>query len=251
MASLASSFGSEAGVIASYNRLSGEPQAGRPLIIPQLGGIAPPASEAVLVQRGRNDQPLLALTLDAGASSAPTPRMLDALKERNVRITFFLTGKWIQENPELVRRIVADGHEVANHSLTHPDFREIGDEQMVEELAETERLLQQTVGDGVTSRPFFRPPYGGYDQRVLNTVIGQGYLPIYWTLDSLDSVGQPKTPAFLLSRVTETLSPEQLRGAIILAHCGSEATAEALPAILDRFASMGFTVTTVSAVLGQ
>jgi hypothetical protein len=81
------------------------------------------------------------------------------------------------------------------------------------------------------------------------TVIGQGYLPIYWTLDSLDSVGEPKTADFLLKRVTQTLAPVDLRNAIILAHCGSAATAEALPAILDTFAAMGFEVRPLSNVL--
>ncbi len=104
---------------------------------------------------------------------------------------------------------------------------------------------------GVTTRPLFRPPYGAYDERVLDTVIGEGYLPIYWTLDSLDSVGEPKTPEFLIERVTNALTPEQLRGAIILAHCGSAPTADALPQILDRFAEMGLEVKTVSEVLGE
>ncbi len=103
---------------------------------------------------------------------------------------------------------------------------------------------------GASTRPFFRPPYGAYDERVLLTVAHAGYLPIYWTLDSLDSIGEPKTPAFLLERVTGTLPPEELAGAIILAHCGSDATAHALPAILDRFAAMGFEVRMLSEVLG-
>src|SRR5262249_46143073 len=106
------------------------------------------------------------------------------------------------------------------------------------------------VDPGASARPLFRPPYGAYDKGVLATTIALGYLPIYWTLDSLDSVGEPKTPEFLIERVTGTLTPQQLRGAIILAHCGSPATAEALPTILDRFAQMGLEVHTVSEVLG-
>jgi peptidoglycan/xylan/chitin deacetylase (PgdA/CDA1 family) len=119
---------------------------------------------------------------------------------------------------------------------------------MRKELADTEQLMQEVAG--ATTRPLFRPPYGAYDEGVLHTAVAQGYLPIYWTIDSLDSVGEPKTPEFLLERVTRALTPEQLRGAIILAHCGSAPTAEALPQILDRFAEMGFEVKTVSEVLG-
>jgi peptidoglycan-N-acetylmuramic acid deacetylase len=217
--------------------------------VPRLSGQAATLESApILVQRGRTDKPWVALTLDAGASAEPVLRMLETLRQHNVRITFFLTGKWIEENPELARQIVADGHEIANHTFTHPDLTRLDADAIRQELADTEALMQQTTG--ATTRPLFRPPFGAYDQRVLQIVERAGYLPIYWTLDSLDSVGEPKTPEFLLERITGKLTPEQLRGAIILAHCGSGPTAEALPQILDRFAEMGFEVKKVSEVLG-
>jgi peptidoglycan-N-acetylmuramic acid deacetylase len=249
LAAIAKAGGSTPDTIARYNLLDGEPAPGRALIVPRLAGHnATLESEPLLVSRGRADKPWVALTLDAGASAAPTPRMLKALRERNIKITFFLTGKWIKENPELTRQIVADGHEIANHTYNHPDLTRVGSAAIRTELADTEELLQQTAG--ASSRPLFRPPYGAYDEQVLRTVVGQGYLPVYWTLDSLDSVGEPKTPDFLLERVTRKLTPAQLRGAIILAHCGSEPTADALPQILDRFKAMGFEVKKVSEVLG-
>ncbi len=252
LASIAANGGSSIELIRSYNRLQGQLVPGRPLIVPRRAGqVSVLPEEQLLVERGHSDKPWVALTLDAGAGAEPLPAILQALRERNIQITFFLTGKWISENPELTREILADGHEIANHSFSHPDFRTLNDAQIAQELAETERLFQETTGSTNTTRPLFRPPYGAYDERVLRQVIAQGYLPIYWTLDSLDSVGEPKTPAFLLERVTGKLSPEQLRGAIILAHCGSAATAAALPAILDRFAAMGLEVHTVSAVLGS
>jgi peptidoglycan/xylan/chitin deacetylase (PgdA/CDA1 family) len=175
------------------------------------------------------------------------PAILKTLREHSAKITFFLTGKWIKDNPDLTRQIVADGHEIANHTFTHPDMRNLSDAAIRKELSDTEALLQETAG--VSPRPFFRPPYGAYDERVLRLTVGAGYLPIYWTLDSLDSVGEPKTADFLFERVTAKLPPDKLRGAIILAHCGSQPTAEALPRILDRFAEMGFQVKKVSEVL--
>jgi peptidoglycan-N-acetylmuramic acid deacetylase len=249
LAMIAARGGSTPELIARYNRLEGEPQPGRMLIIPRAAGAESALESApLLVQRGAADKPWLALTLDAGADAAPVPAMLKTLREHNVKITFFLTGKWIKDNPELARQIVADGHEIANHSFTHPDMRNLSDAALLEELADTEALLAETTG--ASSRPLFRPPYGAYDKRVLQLVVGAGYLPIYWTLDSLDSVGEPKTPDFLFERVTAKLTPEKLRGAIILAHCGSQPTADALPRILDRFAEMGFEVKKVSEVLG-
>jgi peptidoglycan/xylan/chitin deacetylase (PgdA/CDA1 family) len=245
---IAARGGSTTDMIARYNLLQGEPRPGRMLIVPRIEG-ADTTLEAVplLAQRGRADRPWVALTLDAGADAAPVPAMLKTLREHKVKITFFLTGKWIKDNPDLTRQIVADGHEIANHTFTHPDMRNLSDAAILKELRDTEALLEQTAG--ATSRPFFRPPYGAYDERVLRLVVGEGYLPIYWTLDSLDSVGEPKTADFLFERVTAKLPADKLRGAIILAHCGSQPTADALPRILDRFAEMGFEVKKVSEVL--
>jgi peptidoglycan/xylan/chitin deacetylase (PgdA/CDA1 family) len=250
LATIAARGGSTPELIARYNLLEGEPSPERMLIVPRLEGAEGTLEAApLLVQRGRADKPWVALTLDAGADAAPVPAMLKTLRERNVNITFFLTGKWIKDNPELTRAIVADGHEIANHSFTHPDMRHLSDAAILKELADTEALLQETTS--ASSRPFFRPPFGAYDERVLRLVVSAGYLPIYWTLDSLDSVGEPKTPGFLFERVTAKLTPEKLRGAIILAHCGSQPTADALPRILDRFAEMGFEVKKVSEILGS
>lgn len=246
--SIAARGGSTAELIARYNRLEGEPPPGRMLIVPRVAGAKSTLENApLLVQRGPTDKPWVALTLDAGADAAPVPAMLKTLREHKVKITFFLTGKWIKDNPDLARQIVADGHEIANHSFTHPDMRNLSDAAILKELSDTEALLTETTG--ASSRPFFRPPFGAYDARVLKLVVGAGYLPIYWTLDSLDSVGEPKTPDFLFDRVTAKLTPDQLRGAIILAHCGSQPTADALPRILDRFAELGFEVKKVSEVL--
>lgn len=248
LAMIAARGGSTPELIARYNRLEGEPQPERMLIVPRVAGAASTLeSVPLLVQHGRADKPWVALTLDAGADAVPVPTMLQTLREHNVKITFFLTGKWIKDNPELARAIVADGHEIANHSFTHSDMRNLSDAAILKELADTEALLAETTG--ASSRPLFRPPFGAYDKRVLRLVVGAGYLPIYWTLDSLDSVGEPKTPDFLIERVTAKLTPAKLRGAIILAHCGSQPTADALPRILDRFAALGFEVKKVSEVL--
>jgi peptidoglycan/xylan/chitin deacetylase (PgdA/CDA1 family) len=248
IAVIALNGGSSPAVIEQYNHLTVPPNPGCPLIVPHLAGQMNVLSrELLLVQQGCSAHPFVALTLDAGAGSEPTAAILKALREREIQITFFLTGDWIVQNPELTRQMVADGHEVGNHSLSHPDFTTLTAEEMIVQMQTTERIFQETTGASL--HPFFRPPYGAYNREVLMTVIDQGYLPIYWTLDSLDSVGEPKTADFLLKRVTQTLAPVDLRNAIILAHCGSAATAEALPAILDTFAAMGFEVRPLSNVL--
>ncbi len=251
LASISERGGTLPVLLGRYNHLEGEPQIGRELIVPQLPNTTSTlVSENMLVLKGNTQQPWVALTLDAGASSAPTGRMLDTLAEANVTITFFLTGQWMSENPDLTLRIVADGHEIANHSYTHADFTTLSDAEIAAELKRTETTLAEIAGAEVSLRPFFRPPFGAYDDRVLSAVIANGYLPIYWTFDSLDSVGEPKTAEFLTARITGNLPRDELPGAIILAHCGSAATADALPAVLATFAAQGIQVRKLSEVLG-
>ncbi|MCG8347708.1 MAG: polysaccharide deacetylase family protein [Chloroflexales bacterium] len=250
LASISKQGGSLPELLMSYNRLSGEPQAGRELIIPRVrgkGSLLP--KTALMVVKGNTAKPWVALTLDCGGDNPRTIEILDTLKAANVPITFFILGGSIINDPDLLHRMVADGHELANHSFTHADFTTLTDEEIVAELHDTEKAIHGIVGTDVSIRPYFRFPYGAYDRRVLGTVVANGYLPIHWTLDSLDAVGKPKSPEFLVERMTQKLPPEELPGAIMLAHCTGK-VADALPEILERFAAAGFEVRTLSDVLG-
>lgn len=247
LADIATRAGSDPALIQQYNRFTGEVHSQQPLIIPQRDAAnATIASQPIIVVRGTSAN-AVALTLDAGASAAPTTQILDALKSRGITITFFLSGDWITKNPELTRRIVAEGHEIGNHSVSHPDFRQLSDAEIITELDGMSDALFRVAG--VRPAPYVRPPFGSYDERVLRVLIGHGYLPIFWTLDSLDAFGEVKTADYLVDRLTNTLSAEKRSGAILLAHCGNQSTADALPRILDRFATLGVTITTLSRVL--
>jgi peptidoglycan/xylan/chitin deacetylase (PgdA/CDA1 family) len=193
--------------------------------------------------RGNPNVPAIALTFDAGAGAAPTASMLATLAERGLRATFFLTGKWADENPELVRQIRAAGHEIANHSYNHPDFRTLSDAQIVEEIERTEAVISRLAG--VSTKPWFRFPYGARDARTRAAVDRLGYRSVYWTLDSLDSVGPPKTPQFLHERVTSGAG----NGSIVLLHIGSAPTAAALPGIIDTLQQRGYRLVTVTELL--
>ena len=197
--------------------------------------------------RGARGNNRIALTFDAGGTEDTLPQILATLRARGVRVTMFITGKFAEKHPESVRQAAADGHEIANHTYSHRDSRELADEQLIEELARTETILQELTGR--TSKPFWRPPYGARNNHVLNVAASQGYRSIYWTLDSLDSVGQPKTPEFVFNRVTNPPAGVELDGAVILHHIGFQSTAEALPRILDRLRDMGLQVVTVSELL--
>jgi peptidoglycan/xylan/chitin deacetylase (PgdA/CDA1 family) len=196
--------------------------------------------------RVRPGKKQIALTFDAGASGEAMPSILATLRERNIRITMFITGKYAEKYSDGVRQAALDGHEIANHTYSHLDSRDLTDEELVGELARTETILRELTG--MSSKPYWRTPFGARDKRVLRVAAEQGYRSIYWTLDSLDSVGQPKTPDFIFNRVTNTPGVN-LDGAIILQHFGSDASAQALPRILDRLEEMGLRVVTISELL--
>jgi peptidoglycan/xylan/chitin deacetylase (PgdA/CDA1 family) len=250
LASIAQAGGSEPSIVSHYNFTQDPLVVGQPLIIPRLEGRVSTLPEIpLLVRKGNTTQPRVAITLDVEIGDVS--QVLEMLRQRNTHATFFVTGGWAQSHPDLLRQIVVDGHELGNHSLSHPDFRRITDARIAWELAETERIVFEATG--ATTRPYFRPPYGGHDQRVLLAVIRQGYLPIYWTLDSQDAVGQPKTPNFMVDRMTQYTPRDQMPGMITLSHCCAKqhVLGEALWAILDRYATMGIEVRPLSAVLGQ
>jgi len=202
---------------------------------------APPASGLpVEIRRGPPSARKIALTFDAGASAAPTPAILAALREQGIRATFFLTGKWVKRNPDLVREIVRDGHEIGNHSYSHTNFRKLTDEQIADELNRTEAAVEQAAG--VTTKPYFRPPYGGLDTRVQKAVRNAGYSIVYWSVDSWDSFKKDIKPEEVRRRVLTKSRP----GAIVLMHCGSQATAEALPGIIRSLKEEGYSLVPVS-----
>lgn len=195
------------------------------------------------VTAGSSTEKLVALTFDAGSSAHPVPAILQALAQHNVRSTFFLTGQWIERHPEAARQIVEAGHELGNHSWSHPPFTSLSSEQIREQLRRTEEIAMRVCGR--TTKPLFRPPFGDRDERVRQVVAEEGYLTIYWTIDSWDSVKKDITPQEIFQRVMRRVRP----GAIVLMHCGSEATAQALPQLLQALEAQGYRAVTVSELL--
>lgn len=186
---------------------------------------------------------LVALTFDAGSSAEPVPQILRVLAQRGIRCTFFLTGQWIERYPDAARQIAEAGHELGNHSWSHPAFTSLSDEQIRKQLRRTEQIALRVCGR--STKPFFRPPFGARDERVRSVVANEGYLTIYWTIDSWDSVKKDITPQMITDRVMRHIRP----GAIVLMHCGSEATAQALPQLLNALDAQGYQVVTVSDLL--
>ena len=207
--------------------------------------------EAVSVtelQRGPRGAHRVAVTFDAGGEADAFPALLAALAAARVRSTFFLTGEWMRQHPDLVRLLVSSGHEIGNHTWSHRDLTRLGDAQIRTEFQETAALLAQHVPR--PGRRWWRAPFGARDSRVLRIASELGYVSVYWTLDSLDSVAPQKSRAFLVERIAHR-SDAQLDGAIILMHVGEPATAKALPEILSGLQRRGFELATISRLLSS
>lgn len=194
---------------------------------------------------------VVALTFDAGANSAGLPSILRTLGAAGVRATFFLTGNWASANPAGVASIVAAGHRVGNHSMTHPGFTSLTDAQIAQQLAGAQAAI--TAG-GADSRPLFRFPFGERDARTIAAVNARGYLPVRWTVDTLGWKGSSGgvTVQIVADRALAGLQP----GEIVLMHIGSNPDdgttldADALPQLINRSRQAGYGFTTLDALLG-
>lgn len=114
-----------------------------------------------------------------------TPRILETLKKHNVKVTFFMTGGWVESYPEDVRAILADGHDLGNHSENHKNMSQLSDEQCQEELMKVHTKVQELTGYEMF---LFRPPYGDYDNHVITNAQKCGYYPIQWSIETLDII---------------------------------------------------------------
>lgn len=241
--------GSKPDLLMRYNRLTDPPQPGRELLIPRLAGQTSELTKTyMLVTQGNTQKRWVALTFDCGGINPNTDTLLDTLRENNMKVSFFLHGDSILHNPGLLRRMVREGHEIANHSYSHPDFTKLTPQEMRDELDKTERVIKDILGEQATTRPYVRLPYGASNRQVIETVVSHGYLPIHWTIDSYDSHGKRRSPTEIADIVDNQLTEEQVPGAIVLMHCMDRSIA-AVPQILETFHKRKIEVHTVTDVL--
>jgi peptidoglycan/xylan/chitin deacetylase (PgdA/CDA1 family) len=235
---IAARMGSDPQIIAHLNKIDPAVplRVGRGLVVPVYQP-AEPGMGGLEVNRGRQDQPLVALTFDIEINDTMLYQFLEIMQQRGVRGTFFVTGNWVQRFPDAARTIVDSGHEIGNHSLTHPIFPHISLEGAVHELQMTEDIVLQTTG--VTTRPLFRFPYGEKNPALINLVADQGYISYHWTTDD-NGMGW-----WVQSVTTGQRNPN---GAIILLHQRPE-TVAALPGWLDQMLAAGLTPAPLSQVL--
>jgi peptidoglycan/xylan/chitin deacetylase (PgdA/CDA1 family) len=203
-----------------------------------------------VITRGDPVGRLVALTFDAGSDPGNTIAILDILASARIHATFGITGLWAQANPAMLRRIVADGHQLVNHSWDHPSFTGLSTNtvplnalQIGQELARTESLIRQLTGAGTNG--WFRPPYGDRNATVdaAAGAAGDRY-ELMWTADSLGWKGA--STDMIVQRCLAAAAP----GEIILMHVGSASTdAAALRAVIAALQARGYDFATVAGMV--
>lgn len=180
------------------------------------------------------------ISFDAAWGNEQTETLLDILDENDVKTTFFLVGDWVDKYPESVKEIDARGHDVGNHSNTHAHMTQISREEQQSEITQCNEKIKAITGKEVT---LFRPPYGEYDNSVVEVCNTTNMYCVQWNIDSLD--WKDPTPADMVSRIEEKLCP----GSIILLHNGAKNTPEALPLIIEAIKAQGYKIVPISEIL--
>ena len=179
---------------------------------------------------------VLYLTFDAGYENGYTAKILDVLKKHQVPAAFFLVGNYIESSPQLVKRMVKEGHVVGNHTYTHPDMSAISTkEDFSNELGKMEDAYEKVTGEKM--KKFYRPPQGKYSEENLKMAQQLGYKTIFWSLAYVDwyEDDQPtKEEAF------DKLLPRIHPGAIVLLHSTSKTNADILDELLTKWKDMGY-----------
>ena len=199
------------------------------------------------VYLGNPEEKVLYLTFDAGYENGNTETILDAMAKHNAKGTFFLVGNFLEKNPELVSRMVREGHTVGNHTMHHPDMSKIQDpEAFKQELKGVEDLFRQITGKELPR--YYRPPQGVFSQENLKQAKALGYKTVFWSLAYVDwnRDSQP-TPDQAFSK----LLPRTHNGAVVLLHLTSATNARIMDELLTRWEDQGYRFGTVEELFNQ
>ncbi len=185
--------------------------------------------------------PYIAMTFDDGPSATLTPKLLDLLAAHHIKATFFVIGENVAEHPEIVERAAREGHEIANHSWSHPNFGKMSDEGVRRQLTRTDDAIKNATGVQPT---LLRPPYGSITARQKRWIHDEfGYQIILWDVDPYD--WKRPGPSVVCNRILKETRP----GSIVLSHDIHPGTIEAMPSTFDQLQAKGFKFVTVSELI--
>ncbi len=202
------------------------------------GGAAPTISPIYSAPQGRQ-QAALMINVDWGEEIIPG--ILDVLSEKEVKATFFITGRFATNHPEMVKTIADAGHLIANHGYSHPHVDNLSVQQNQEEIIKTKKALEDA---GVSPSMFYAAPYGESREHVIQAAEELGYRVVYWTVDTVD--WQEPSVETILERIV----PKAEDGTLILAH-PKECTLKALPQMIDGIKAKGLSLVTLSDILPE
>lgn len=188
------------------------------------------------------DEKKISISFDAAWGAEDFNKIMEVLDKHNVKTTFFMTGEWVDNYPDCVKTLVEKGHDLGNHSNTHPDMTTISQEAQKEQILEVHNKVKELTG---YEMELFRPPYGAYDNDVIRTCYELGYYPIQWDVDSLD--WKDYDAATIISNVCNHKALGN--GSIILCHNGALHTAEALDEMLTNLENQGYEIIPISELI--
>ena len=214
---------------------------------------APPAAKAVFSVASNSERllpiycvetekPQIAISFDAAWGADDTDTLLQILEENDVKTTFFMCGYWVDKYPEEVKKIAEDGHDLGNHSATHPHMSQLSKEQIKEELITTGNKIEELTG---VKSELFRPPFGEYTNDVISAAEECGYYTIQWDVDSLDwkEYGAQE-------EISKVLNHKKLgNGSIILFHNDAKYTPQALDSIIKGLKEKGYEIVPISELI--
>lgn len=181
----------------------------------------------------QTEEPKIALTFDAAWGNEDTKQILDILEKHDVKVTFFMTGGWVSSYPDDVKAILEAGHDLGNHSENHKNMSQLSDAEKTEELMSVHNKVKELTGYEMF---LFRPPYGDYDDAVVENAKQNGYYTIQWDVDSLD------WKDYGADAIIDTVCNHKHlgNGSIILCHNGAKYTAQALDAMITNLKEQGY-----------
>lgn len=188
------------------------------------------------------DEKKIALTFDAAWGNEDTKQIMDILNKHDVKVTFFMTGGWVEQFPNDVKMIYENGHDLGNHSQNHKNMSQITDSEKESELMSVHEKVKELTGYEMF---LFRPPYGDYDNAVVKTAKKCGYYTIQWDVDSLD------WKDYGVDSIIKTVTQHKAlgNGSIILCHNGAKYTAQALDTMITTLKEAGYTFVPLSELI--
>ncbi|WML56769.1 polysaccharide deacetylase family protein [Neobacillus sp. PS2-9] len=193
------------------------------------------------IYKGHSDKPMVSFIINVAWGNEYLPEMLATLKRHNVSVSFFLEGNWVKRNPDVAKMIVSAGHEVGNHSYSHPDMQKLTAAQTREQILKTNNIIEAATGEKPV---WFAPPSGSYRDETIKIADELNMLTVMWTVDTVD--WQKPSPDVLINRVMSKID----KGSMVLMH-PTESTAKSLDRLITLIEKKDLEIGTVSELMSE